>query len=198
MLANWCLSAIKICWVATDQAGCVPNRKRHAKPQMVCNTAKTGQICAGAAWPTVPPWLMVWASGTIWRRAMILVRMIVGSITAMDFLHPLSPATATKSRRNPPHRAAFLGGRTSVMHVYQIFARRHVYAQTALVGDPGIEPGTSRLGRVTVSCRTLQHVAHWSWGIAKGVGGVKAKCGRRVRILACHARCCNAMVCVQK
>jgi 23S rRNA (guanosine2251-2'-O)-methyltransferase len=30
-----------------------------------------------------------------------------------------------------------------------------------MVGDPGIEPGTSRLGGVTVRCRTLQHVAHW-------------------------------------
>ena len=29
-----------------------------------------------------------------------------------------------------------------------------------MVGDPGIEPGTGRPGRVTVSCRTLQRVAH--------------------------------------
>jgi len=28
-----------------------------------------------------------------------------------------------------------------------------------VVGDPGIEPGMSRLGGVTVRCRTLQHVA---------------------------------------
>ena len=28
-----------------------------------------------------------------------------------------------------------------------------------MVGDPGIEPGVSRLGGVTVPCRTLQRVA---------------------------------------
>jgi hypothetical protein len=28
-----------------------------------------------------------------------------------------------------------------------------------LVGDPGIEPGMSHLGGVTVRCRTLQHAA---------------------------------------
>ncbi len=28
-----------------------------------------------------------------------------------------------------------------------------------MVGDPGIEPGMSRLGGVTVPCRTLQRVA---------------------------------------
>jgi hypothetical protein len=28
-----------------------------------------------------------------------------------------------------------------------------------VVGDPGIEPGVSRLGGVTVPCRTLQRVA---------------------------------------
>ena len=35
-----------------------------------------------------------------------------------------------------------------------------------MVGDPGIEPGTGRPGRVTVSCRTLQRVAH-SRGVDK-------------------------------
>ena len=33
-------------------------------------------------------------------------------------------------------------------------------ALSGLVGDPGIEPGMSRLGGVTVRCRTLQHIAH--------------------------------------
>ena len=42
-----------------------------------------------------------------------------------------------------------------------------------MVGDPGIEPGTSRLGGVTVRCRTLQHVAHWPGGIQARAGGVK-------------------------
>ncbi len=46
-----------------------------------------------------------------------------------------------------------------------------------MVGDPGIEPGTSRLGGVTVRCRTLQHVAHWSGGIRQAVWGVKVKYG---------------------
>ena len=44
-----------------------------------------------------------------------------------------------------------------------------------MVGDPGIEPGTSRLGGVTVRCRTLQHVAHWGGGIRQGHGGVKVE-----------------------
>jgi hypothetical protein len=29
-----------------------------------------------------------------------------------------------------------------------------------MVGDLGIEPSMSRLGGVTVRCRTLQHIAH--------------------------------------
>ena len=45
-----------------------------------------------------------------------------------------------------------------------------------VVGDPGIEPGVSRLGGVTVPCHTLQHVAQtllWRWIIcpARGVNG---------------------------
>ena len=42
-----------------------------------------------------------------------------------------------------------------------------------MVGDPGIEPGMSLLGGVTVRCRTLQHVAHWWREIAGGAHGVK-------------------------
>jgi len=33
-----------------------------------------------------------------------------------------------------------------------------------MVGDPGIEPGMSLLGGVTVRCRTLQHVAQRGTG----------------------------------
>ena len=33
-----------------------------------------------------------------------------------------------------------------------------------MVGDPGIEPGMSLLGGVTVRCRTLQHVAQQGGG----------------------------------
>ena len=42
-----------------------------------------------------------------------------------------------------------------------------------MVGDPGIEPGVGRPGRVTVSCRTLQLVAHCAVRLLKGAGGVK-------------------------
>ena len=44
-----------------------------------------------------------------------------------------------------------------------------------MVGDPGIEPGTSRLGGVTVRCRTLQHVAHWRAEYARGQGASRRK-----------------------
>jgi len=44
-----------------------------------------------------------------------------------------------------------------------------------MVGDPGIEPGTSRLGGVTVRCRTLQHVAHWRVKYARGRGASRRK-----------------------
>ena len=52
-----------------------------------------------------------------------------------------------------------------------------------MVGDPGIEPGMSRLGGVTVRCRTLQHVAHWGRGIPKGGGRVKGTKHRCVDFL---------------
>jgi len=55
-----------------------------------------------------------------------------------------------------------------------------------MVGDPGIEPGTGRPGRVTVSCRTLQRVAHWPCLLPAGSGGVKAE------MPACVAGCGTA------
>lgn len=51
-----------------------------------------------------------------------------------------------------------------------------------MVGDPGIEPGVSRLEGVTVPCHTLRPVAHRgrmspAWGgISTRAGGVKSQC----------------------
>src|SRR5690606_2638234 len=44
-----------------------------------------------------------------------------------------------------------------------------------MVGDPGIEPGMSLLGGVTVRCRTLQHVAHWRGEYARRQGASRTK-----------------------
>ena len=44
-----------------------------------------------------------------------------------------------------------------------------------MVGDPGIEPGMSHLGGVTVRCRTLQPVAQHEGGIAAPFAPVNMK-----------------------
>jgi hypothetical protein len=52
-----------------------------------------------------------------------------------------------------------------------------------MVGDPGIEPGVSHLGGVTVHCRTLQRVAHHGEGITETSGGRQGPVhGKSVRI----------------
>lgn len=43
-----------------------------------------------------------------------------------------------------------------------------------MVGDPGIEPGTSRLGGVTVRCRTLQPVTRRCAEYPRGMGASRA------------------------
>lgn len=48
-----------------------------------------------------------------------------------------------------------------------------------VVGDPGIEPGMSLLGGVTVRCRTLQPVAHEGHMTLCGAGDTKDRRGRQ-------------------
>ena len=49
--------------------------------------------------------------------------------------------------------------------------------RSKMVGDLGIEPSMSRLGGVTVRCRTLQHIAHYGAVISEALAGRQGQKG---------------------
>ncbi len=76
---------------------------------------------------------------------------------------------------NPQDKNTENGPKKCVRMLFRVIANK-IGESSEVVGDPGIEPGVSRLEGVTVPCHTLRPVAQtllWGWIIcpAGGVNG---------------------------
>lgn len=145
-----------------------------ADTRHLCHESPRPAPCYSRSWQSYCAWINCGAGGggadrchTRSRRAVQIAALSTPRRWIGELLLKVSSAAfASAKTKTAPKRGPHLWHRTIL--------------KGKMVGDPGIEPGMSLLGGVTVRCRTLQHVARRKRGNTQAIGGRQGKNPRKV------------------